>query len=36
MTRLARLRSILDRELHIEKITGADKTSDVVIDILTR
>jgi uncharacterized protein DUF262 len=36
MTRLARLRSLLDREFHAEKITGADKTVDVVVDILNR
>jgi Protein of unknown function DUF262 len=36
MTRLARLRGVLDREFHIEKITGADKTVDVVVDIFNR
>jgi hypothetical protein len=31
--RLARLRQVLDRDLHEEKITGEDKGVDVVIDI---
>ena len=31
--RLARLRSVLDRDLHEEKITGEDKSVDVVVDI---
>lgn len=33
LERLARLRQVLDRDLHQEKITGADKSVDVVIDI---
>lgn len=33
LERLARLRQVLDRDLHQEKITGADKTVDIVIDI---
>jgi hypothetical protein len=36
MTRLARLRSLLDREFHAEKITGADKSVDIVVDIFNR
>jgi Protein of unknown function DUF262 len=36
MTRLARLRSLLEREFHAEKITGADKSVDVVVDIFNR
>lgn len=31
--RLARLRQVLERDLHEEKITGEDKSVDVVIDI---
>mgnify|MGYP002622247027 CR=1 FL=1 len=34
--RLARLRNILTREFHIERITGANKTVDVVVDIFNR
>jgi len=30
------LRSILDRTLHVEEVTGADKTVDVVVDIFNR
>jgi hypothetical protein len=33
LERLSRLRQVLDRDLHQEKITGADKSVDVVIDI---
>jgi hypothetical protein len=36
MTRLAKLRSLSDREFHQEKITGADKTVDVVVEIFNR
>ncbi|MFD0597246.1 DUF262 domain-containing protein [Catellatospora coxensis] len=36
MTRLNRLRTILDRQFHQEKITGADKGVDVVVDIFNR
>ncbi len=31
--RLARLRQVLERDFHEEKITGADKSIDVVVDI---
>lgn len=34
--RLTRLHSILQREFHAERITGADKTVDVVVDIFNR
>nr|WP_242623218.1 hypothetical protein [Pseudonocardia sediminis] len=34
--RLQQLRNIGDREFHIEQITGADKTVDVVVDIFNR
>jgi len=34
--RLHRLRNVLDRDVHIESITGADKTVDVVVDIFNR
>ena len=34
--RIARLRNILERAFHIEAITGADKTVDVVVDIFNR
>jgi hypothetical protein len=34
--RIARLRNILERSFHIEAITGADKTVDVVVDIFNR
>ena len=30
------LRNVLDREVHVESITGADKTVDVVVDIFNR
>ena len=36
VTRLARLRGIVDREFHLEKIVGSDKTTDVVVDIFNR
>jgi hypothetical protein len=36
MERLARLRQVLERDFHEEKITGADKTVDVVVDIFNR
>ncbi|MFZ4629552.1 MAG: GmrSD restriction endonuclease domain-containing protein [Blastocatellia bacterium] len=34
--RLSRLLAIRDIELHIEEVTGADKTLDVVVDIFNR
>ena len=34
--RLHRLRNVLEREVHVESITGADKTVDVVVDIFNR
>ena len=36
LNRISRLRSILQREFHVEQITGADKTIDVVVDIFNR
>lgn len=36
VTRLSRLRGILNREFHLEKIVGEDKTTDVVVDIFNR
>ena len=36
MKRLIRLHSVLDREFYEEKITGEDKTVDVVVDIFNR
>jgi hypothetical protein len=36
MEGLSRLRSVLDRNLHEEKITGEDKTVNVVVDIFNR
>jgi len=36
MARLARLNGVLDRDFHEEKITGEDKTVDVVVDIFNR
>jgi hypothetical protein len=36
MTRLNKLRAILDRDFHDEKIAGEDKTVDVVVDIFNR
>jgi hypothetical protein len=34
--RLHRVRNVLEREVHVETITGADKTVDVVVDIFNR
>ncbi|MBP7686132.1 MAG: DUF262 domain-containing protein, partial [Deltaproteobacteria bacterium] len=34
--RMANLLAVLDKELHIEEVTGADKTLDVVVDIFNR
>jgi hypothetical protein len=34
--RMANLLSILDKELHIEEVTGADKSLEVVVDIFNR
>lgn len=34
--RLSRLLSITDIDLHIEEVTGADKTLDIVVDIFNR
>lgn len=34
--RLHRVRNMLEREVHVESITGADKTVDVVVDIFNR
>lgn len=36
LQRLSRLEAVLQREFHIERITGADKTVDVVVDIFNR
>ena len=36
LVRVLRLLSILERELHAEELTGADKTVDVVVDIFNR
>ena len=36
MERLTRLKAILDRDVHEEKIAGSDKTVDVVVDIFNR
>jgi hypothetical protein len=36
MTRLLRLKQLLDRDFHQEKITGPGKTVDVVVDIFNR
>ena len=36
MARLSRLQQVLDRDFHEEKITGEDKTVDVVVDIFNR
>ena len=36
VSRLSRLLSILDVELHVEEVTGSDKTIDVVVDIFNR
>lgn len=34
--RLSRLLGVMDVELHVEEVTGADKTLDVVVDIFNR
>ena len=34
--RLSRLLGIIDIDLHIEEVTGADKTLDVVVDIFNQ
>lgn len=34
--RLTRVTSISDRDMHVEEVTGADKTIDVVVDIFNR
>jgi len=36
LERLSRLLSITDTDLHVEQVTGADKTLDVVVDIFNR
>ena len=36
VARLSRLLSVTDIELHIEEVTGSDKTLDVVVDIFNR
>lgn len=36
VSRLSRLLGIVDIELHIEEVTGADKSLDVVVDIFNR
>ena len=36
MGRLARLQQVLDKDFHEERITGEDKTVDVVVDIFNR
>ncbi len=36
VARLSRLLSVTDIDLHIEEVTGADKTLDVVVDIFNR
>ncbi|MBZ0144806.1 MAG: DUF262 domain-containing protein [Rhodocyclaceae bacterium] len=36
VARLSRLLGIIDVELHVEEVTGADKTLDVVVDIFNR
>ena len=36
MARLSRLRDVLERDFHEEKLTGGDKTVDVVVDIFNR
>ena len=36
MERLTRLKAVLDRDFHEEKIAGEDKTVDVVVDIFNR
>jgi hypothetical protein len=34
--RMSRLLGILDIDLHVEEVTGADKSLDVVVDIFNR
>jgi hypothetical protein len=36
VTRIGRLRGILDTELHVEEVTGDDMTTDVVVEIFNR
>jgi hypothetical protein len=36
ISRLNRLMSVIDIELHVEEVTGVDKTLDVVVDIFNR
>ena len=36
MGRLSRLLAIIERELHIDEVTGADKSPDVVVDIFNQ
>lgn len=36
MNRILKLQSVLQREFHVEQITGADKSVDVVVDIFNR
>ena len=36
LTRLSRIENIADIDLHIEEVTGEDKTIDVVVDIFNR
>jgi len=36
LARLSRLLSVTDIDLHVEEVTGADKTLDVVVDIFNR
>ncbi|AQP43565.1 GmrSD restriction endonuclease domain-containing protein [Tessaracoccus flavus] len=36
VTRLAQVTGIGDRDMHVEEVTGADKTIDVVVDIFNR
>ena len=36
MGRLSKLLSIIDIDLHVEEVTGADKTLDIVVDIFNR
>lgn len=36
LNRLNQIQTIKDRELHVDEVTGADKTIDVVVDIFNR
>ena len=36
VARLSRLLGVMDIELHVEEVTGADKTLDIVVDIFNR